>query len=403
MLLSFETALSIVREKSAETGPLRGRETVPSHEARGRILDEDVLADREYPPFNRATRDGFAARAADVEAAPIRLERIGEARAGRPFTGSVQVGQCVEIMTGAPVPEGADAVVMAEHTRAQGRQVEVLRGVRASENIVCRGAEAARGARVLRRGQRLGAGELALLASVGRLEVVVFRQPVVAVLSTGDEIVPPNCQPEWFQTRESNTAAIGAEIRAAGAVPRPIGIAPDEKPTLRRMIARAFEADLVVVSGGVSAGKYDFVEDVLDELGAEIFFRSVAIRPGKPLVFGQAQGKLFFGLPGNPVSAWVTFRLFGRPAVQALGGGGFEAPLLLRAHLAKTLRQDAGLTRFVPARVEMLNGEAVVECVAWQGSGDLAGLAAANCFLVSHPEQTELAAGSWVDVLPKTV
>jgi molybdopterin molybdotransferase len=401
MLLSFEQALSIVQKKLTEADPLGKQETVRLHEGVGRILGEDVLADRDCPPFDRATRDGFAVRAKDAETAPVTLECIGEARAGKPFAESIQTGQCVEIMTGAPVPEGADAVVMIESTRTQDRQVEVLRAVAPSENIVGRGAEAACGAQILRRGQQLGPDEIALLASVGRREAVVFRRPVVAVLSTGDEVVPVDCQPEWFQVRDSNASALAALIQAAGAVPREIGIAADEKKALRPMIEQAFEADMVALSGGVSAGKYDFVEDVLKEFGAEFFFESVAIRPGKPLVFGRAKGKFFFGLPGNPVSTLVTFRLFARPAILALQGGRFEIPAFPRARLAATVRQSAGLTRFMPARVEMRNGEAVVERVPWQGSGDLAGLTAANCFLVAHPEQTELAAGSWVDVLLK--
>ena len=401
MLLSFEDAAATVREKLAEAGPLPGQEIIPWHEALGRVLWEDVLADRDYPPFDRATRDGYAVRSPDLTSAETVLRCMGEARAGKPFEGQLKPGQCVEIMTGAPVPAGAGAVVMVEDTEAKGLDVRVLRKVAAGENILRGGSEAARGAVVLRRGQRLRSSSLGLLASVGRSRVAVFRRPAVAVISTGDEVVPCDRQPEWFQIREGNAAMLAPEILSAGGVPRQIGIAPDEKASLRQMTREAFQTDLVTLSGGVSAGKYDLVKDVLAELGAEFFFDSVALRPGKPLVFGRAMGKFFFGLPGNPASTLVTFRLFTRAAIAMLGGERFEAPILLRARLVATIRQKGGLTRFLPARMEMRDGEASVTPVPWQGSGDLTGLAAANCFVVAHPEQTELVAGSWVDVWPE--
>jgi molybdopterin molybdotransferase len=188
-------------------------------------------------------------------------------------------------------------------------------------------------------------------------------------------------------------------VEGAGGVPRVLGIAPDQLESLRALIEEGLKSDLLLLSGGVSAGRYDFVEDVLAELGAEFYFRGVAIRPGKPLVFGRACGKFFFGLPGNPVSTYVTFELFARPALAMLAGADAEGPVFLRARLGKPLRQKTGLTAFLPARVASASGEPVVDPVGWQGSGDLVGVAAANCFLVVHPQQTDLAAGDWVDVL----
>ncbi len=401
MLKSFEDALAIVREKLAEHESPPAREVIPCREAVGRILSEDVSADRDIPPFNRATRDGYAVHSGDLKAAETTLECIGEARAGKPFQGVLEPGQCVEIMTGAPVPAGADAVVMIEETEHEGRRVKFHRRVVAGENIVACGSEARRGERILRRGQRLGSSELGLLASVGYTQVSVFRRPFVAIISTGDEVVASDRQPEWFQIRESNAALLAAEVQSAGGLPRELGIARDEKSALRSMMEQGFQSDMVALSGGVSAGKYDLVKDVVAELGAEFFFDSVAIRPGKPLVFGRARGKFFFGLPGNPVSTLVTFRLFVRPALQALAGEPFESPIWLRARLARDLRQKEGLTRFIPAHVEMRGRQAVAEPVPWQGSGDLAGLASANGFVVCYPEQTELSAGSWVNVLKK--
>ena len=208
-------------------------------------------------------------------------------------------------------------------------------------------------------------------------------------------------RPEWFQIRNSNAVSLSAQVAAAGGIPRCLEIAPDRPEALRSLIQEGLNADLLLLTGGVSVGKYDFVEQVLADLGAEFYFQSVALRPGKPLVFGRVRGKFFFGLPGNPVSTFVTFAVFARPALAVLGGADFEAPLFLRARLGKPFQQRIGLTAFLPARLDGSTGEPVVNLVGWQGSGDLVGVAAANCFMVVHPDQTSLAAGEWVDVMPK--
>jgi molybdopterin molybdotransferase len=216
-------------------------------------------------------------------------------------------------MTGAPLPVGADAVVMVEHTRSLGDDIEIQRCVRRWENVVLQGSEAARGSRVLPRGRRLQAAEIGLLATVGEATVGVYRQPSVAILPTGDEVVPVEQRPQWFQIRNSNAVTLAAQVAAAGGVPVQLGIGPDRKDVLQEMIARGLDSDLLLLSGGVSMGKFDLVEEVLAELGAEFFFQGVAIRPGKPLVFGRVHDRFFFGLPGNPVSTFVTFELFVSP------------------------------------------------------------------------------------------
>jgi molybdopterin molybdotransferase len=401
MLLSFEQALATEREKLNEAGLRLATENLPLDQARGRVLAEEVVADRDYPPFNRSTRDGYALRSSEVGTVPVTLHCLGELRAGESFSGALGPGKCVQIMTGAPVPAGADAVVMLEYVRASGSEVEILRTVSPGENVVPRGSEATAGSPVLPRGRRLGPGEMGLLASVGKVSVEVFRRPSVAILPTGDEIVPLDQQPEWFQVRNSNAVILTAQVTAAGGVARLLGIAPDQKTALRKQIEQGLQSDLLLLSGGVSMGKYDLVQRVLDELGAEFFFQSVAIRPGKPLVFGRIGGRFFFGLPGNPVSTYVTFELFVRPAIGVLQGAAFETPIYLRARMGSSFRQKLGLTAFMPARVEVQSNDPVVNPVAWQGSGDLVGMAQANCLLVAHPEQTELATGDWVDVLPK--
>ena len=422
-MLTFEQALAVVCEKVGISATKPALESVPLIEARGRILAENLIADRDYPPFNRSIRDGYAVRSAEVDRVPATLEVVGLARAGEPFAESVasRTNCAVEIMTGAPLPEGTDSVVMIEHTREavshapdagarQKREVEILRRVEPFENLVRKGREAASGGCVLGRGSRLGPGEIGLAASIGCSQVRVFARPRVAILPTGDEVVPVDRKPEWFQIRNSNALTLAAQVEAAGGIPQICGVAADNKRDLRCKIEEALGSDLVVLSGGISVGKFDFVAEVLAELGTEFYIQGVALRPGKPLTFGQVRERLFFALPGNPVSTFVTFELFVRPAIAALGGAPFQPPVFLKARLGKPVRQKTGLSVFMPARVTAestgrgADGQTnpVVERVGWQGSGDLVGLAEANCFLVIHPNQTELAPGDWVDVLPKT-
>jgi molybdopterin molybdotransferase len=399
-MLSFEEALSEVETRLTASSIIPATEVVPLSESWGRVLAEDVNADRDYPPFNRSTRDGFAVHSEDVQHANSVLALDGEVRAGEYFKASIGPGHCSAIMTGAPLPAGMDAVVMVEHTRTLGDKVEIGRPAASFENVVRKGSEAQTGMCILAKGRRLRAGEIGLLASVGKANVAVYVRPRVAILPTGDEVVPIDARPEWFQVRNSNSAMLAAVVTSAGGIPCEIGIGPDAKEALRSLIGKGLEADMLLLSGGVSMGKYDFVEDVLADLGAEFYFRSVAIRPGKPLVFGRVQGKFFFGLPGNPVSGFVTCNLFARPAIGVLMGSRFERPSFLRARLAKSVHHRTGLTTFMPARIGTENAEPVVSLVGWQGSGDLVGVAMANGFLVVHPEQPSPAAGDWVDVMP---
>lgn len=415
-MLSFEAALATISGKIRDKIEADRRppvESVPLGAARGRVLAEDLHADRDYPPFHRSTRDGFAVRAADVVQVPAVLEVAGMARAGSPFTSAVGPGCAVEIMTGAPLPEGMDAVLMVEYTRelesgtsdaGAVRRVEISRSVRRLENVVCRASEAPAGSRVLPLGRHLGPGEIGLAAALGRASLNVFARPRVAILPTGDEVVPVERQPAWFEIRNSNAQALVAQVEAAGGLPCLLGIAPDRKDALRALIEQGLGCDLLVLSGGISVGKFDFVAEILADVGAEFYVQGVAIRPGKPLAFGRARDRFFFGLPGNPVSTFVTFELFVRPAIALLGGAGFQPAVFLKARLAKPVQQKTGLSVFMPARVTRDSSAAdpVVELVGWQGSGDLVGLAEANCFLALRADQTAAAAGDWVDVLPKS-
>jgi len=384
-------------------------ETLSLSESLGRVLAEPVHADRDFPPFPRSTRDGFAVRSgdvpADVPALAARLRRIGEARAGEAFGGTVGPMECVEIMTGASVPSGADAVVMVEYTAERDGWVEISRAAAPGLNVVPQGSESRRGDLLLSAGRRIGYAETAMLAAVGKKTVSVYRMPRVAILPTGDEVVEIGTTPGPYQIRNSNSYSLQAQVAGANAIPLPIGIAPDREDRLREMIVEGLRSDLLLLSGGVSMGKFDLVEKVLESLDAEIVFDGVAIQPGKPLVFGRAKGAFFFGLPGNPLSTMVTFELFARPALAILSGEQ-EVPLVfLRARLARDLRRRPGLTAFLPARLEAssdpVGSPPVVSLIDWKGSGDVAALNRANCYLVVPEEAEELRAGEWVAVLPR--
>ncbi len=381
-------------------------EMVSLSECLGRVLAEPVHADRDFPPFPRSTRDGFAVRSVDVAQVPARLRRIGEARAGEAFSGIVGERECAEIMTGASVPAGADAVVMVEYAMERDGWVEISRAASPGLNVVPQGSESRRDERMLSPGRRIGYAETAMLAAIGKQHVSVYRKPRVAILPTGDEVVEIDIAPGPCQIRNSNSYSLQAQVTSANAIPLPIGIAPDSEDRLREMIVEGLRADLLLLSGGVSMGRFDLVEKVLASLDAEFFFDGVAIQPGKPLVFGRAKGRFFFGLPGNPLSTMVTFELFARPALALLSGEPVAPLIFPRAHLARDLYRKPGLTAFLPALLEAnptgsVLQTPVVSPIDWKGSGDIAALNRANCYLVVPEEAAELRQGQWVAFLPR--
>jgi molybdopterin molybdotransferase len=376
--LTFDEARACVLR---EAGVSMGTETVALAEAAGRVLAEAIPADRDYPPFDRSARDGFAVRAADL---PGELLVIGEVRAGEVFTGTVAAGEAVEIMTGAPMPDGADAVVMVEHTERDGDRVGIQRPTAAGENFSPRGIEARSGAAVLAPGIRLGHAEIAMLATVGHTRVLVYQRPQVAIVATGDEIVDFDQQPAPHQIRNSNAASLAVQVQRAGGLPEILGIARDNYESTRTQIRQGLKADLLLLSGGVSAGKYDLVEKVLAEFGAEFFFDRVKIQPGQP---------------GNPGSTIITFETIARVAVEKAQGLRDPSLPLLRARLTSAVRHKTGLTRFLPAILSP-DGATIAPMVA-HGSGDVAALARCNAFLVTDPDRENWAAGEDIRVLVK--
>jgi molybdopterin molybdotransferase len=408
-MISFEAARAKVIEVISASVCAPERETldltVAPSAPLGRILADNIVADRNYPPFNRSIRDGFAVRASDTAAPGARLRLVGESRAGVAFNGTVGAGECVRILTGAPVPRGANAVVMHEYTREEGDFVVFEQAAHAGQYYVLAGAEARVGEVVVARGVRLGYAELAMAAEVGRARIEVSRRPRVAILSTGDELVPLDRAPGPFQIRNSNNTSLAAQVTLAGGEPLAAGSAKDEVAELRARIEQGLQADLLLLSGGVSVGKYDLVEQALKELGVEVFFDAVAIRPGKPVVFGWCRGKPVFGLPGNPVSTMVTFELFVVPAIEALCGCPPPSLAVFKAKLAHPVNEKGPVAHFLPARVTWPKGETgvepLVEVLLWEGSGDIGAVVRGNCFLVVHPSKPYLQAGEWVDVLPR--
>jgi molybdopterin molybdotransferase len=438
LVLPFEDARRVVEQRASHLAPTATEEVALLHSVH-RVLAEPILADRDIPPFARSTRDGYAVRATDLASLPATLKVIGEIKAGPSQTPrALHPGETFSIMTGAPVPPGADAVVMVEYTSQKGESVEITRPVAPAENTVPQGAEAKRGSLVLDRGTQLNEAAIALAASVGKSQLKVFIRPRVAILTTGDEIVDLNADPGPAQIRNSNTYSLAVQTQEAGGDPVLLPIAPDEPRRLRQLIEQGLQSDLLIMTGGVSMGRYDLVEQVLAELHAEFFFTGAKIQPGRPVVFGRVpcgagaparespsapvpqEGspareaasapvpqqtsptrphKYFFGLPGNPVSTMVTFELFARPMLEALAGMSPRPLTFLHARLKSEIHIKTGLKRFLPATLSGAYENSRVELVPWQGSGDIAARTRSNCYIVIPPDREHFAVGDWVAVM----
>jgi molybdopterin molybdotransferase len=398
-VLSYDQARDLVISRTTTLSREPQTESVPLSNALGRVLAQEIMADRDYPPFHRSIRDGYAVRSADTHPGAT-LRCIGELKAGGTPSIRVQSGTCIQIMTGAALPEGADAVIMIEHTQRNADTVTLDRAVQPRQHVVPQGSEQAANKTVLTKGTRLGFAQIAAAAQVGAAQVIVFRKPRIAILSTGDEVVDYATIPGPFQIRNSNSVSLAAQAAALHAEPVLLGNAKDIHDDLREKIPTGLQADALVLSGGVSAGKYDLVEPVLKEFKAETIFDAVAIRPGKPVVFALCQGKPVFGLPGNPVSTMVTFELFVRPAVDILSGTDPSRLPFVEAVLTQRLSEKPGLTHFLPATLEY-GDQARVTPLTWQGSGDIIAMSRANCLLVVPPDRETIEPGERVRVLPR--
>jgi molybdenum cofactor synthesis domain-containing protein len=370
-------------------------------DALGRVLAEDVASDVDLPPFDRAMMDGFALRAEDTAAPPARLTVTGQLRAGQFPDRVVGAGEAIQIMTGAPVPPGANAVQQVEKTRwlDGGRAVEVLAAVDPGTHVAPAGCEARAGQTVLRKGLTIDPAAIAVLAAAGSGRVRVGRRPTVAIVVTGDELVDVWRVPSRGRIRDSNGPAVLAQARWAGAVARLTGPVPDQADRIAEAVRDGLREDVLVLSGGVSEGAFDLVEEVLARFDVGLHFTRVAIKPGAPLVFGRRGDTLVFGLPGNPVSAQVTFDLFVRPALLRLQGALVVSRPSAEAELADPLRNRSGRRAHVPARACWEAGRLVARPVASQGSADAVAHARANALVVLDPGRTSAAAGERVPVI----
>jgi molybdopterin molybdotransferase len=360
--------------------------------ALGRVLAEDVRADLDSPPFTKALMDGYAVRAAD---APAKLRIVREVSAGAGEAAAVGAGEAVRIFTGAPLPDGADAVVRQEDATVDGGWVTVG-AVRPGANVLPRGTEMTAGDVVLPAGMVLTPAALGLLAAVGRTAADLYPMPRVGVLATGNELVEPAAVPGPGQIRNSNGPMLAAQAARAGAVPTTFGVGRDDRAALAALIRDGLAAsDVLILSGGVSVGTYDLVPDVLRELGVAVHFHQVRMKPGKPLLFGTWQDALVFGLPGNPVSSFVGFELFVRPALRTMTGHPDPGPVVAKLPLTEAISAKNDRPTYHPARLEGPS----VRPLPWFGSADLRGLLAADALLVLPPGSVQLDVGQVAEVV----
>ena len=399
-MIDHEEARRLVLE-AAGTLPA---ESVPAARAMGRTLARDIRAREDIPPFTKATMDGYAVRAADTRpaaaaAGPVELDVVDDLTAGRRSRRAVGPGQAVRIMTGAPLPRGADAVVMVEDTERRDGRVAVRRAVRPGANIGLAGEDMKKGEVALARGALIGPAESGMLAAAGLVRVPVVRRPRLAVIATGDEIVEPGERKRPGQIRNANGAALTALAAAAGAEARYLGIARDRSDSLRRKLARAGDADILVLSGGVSVGDHDLVKDGLLAAGVRTVFWKVRIKPGKPVFFGRRGRQLVFGLPGNPTSAMVTFLLFVRPAVERLLGRESPGPRRGRAVLTEEIVLKPGRRQFLRGLLDADGSTLRVRPYADQRSGVLRSMVRSRVLIDLPADAERVEAGREVDIV----
>ena len=368
----------------------------------GRVIGQDILAPRDLPPLDNSAMDGYAVRSADIKGAsresPIFLKVIEELPAGTLPRRSVTKGEAVRIMTGAPIPKGADTVVMVENTEKAGEGVRVFQGVSSGENIRRAGEDVKKGDQVISKGSLIRAAEVGMLASVGRAFVYVHQRPVVAILCTGEELVDVDEGIADHKIISSNSYTLSAQVMECGAIPLQLGIAKDDPAEIEERLRQGLRTDVILSSAGVSVGDYDLVKDVLTGIGFQMEFWRVAMRPGQPLVFGTIGGKPIFGLPGNPVSSMICFEQFVRPSLLKMTGHKNLFRPVVEAVLKEEIRKKPGNRHFMRARVSLEGDRYVVTTTGPQGSGILSSMVEANGLVIVPEEKTEIKAGERIRV-----
>lgn len=397
--LSFEQALERIQQSIM---PIKGKKNVTIREAAGHILAQDVTSPMDVPPFINSAMDGYAIYSGDIpDQGESTLKVIGKSFAGKPFNKNVKPGEAVRIMTGAVVPEGADTIIMQEHAEVIGDSIKIDNSHKAGQNVRKPGDDFFCGDIIIKAGERLSPAKLGLLASVGVTEFKVTRKPIVAFFSTGDELkgVGQTLQPgDIF---DSNRYILFGMLQKMGVECIDMGVIADVKEDIEQTLVEAANiADLVITSGGASVGEADFIKVILDEIG-EVGFWKIAMKPGKPLAFGHINNTIFFGLPGNPVSAMATFYQFVQPSLRLLEGETLSSPLTLKAKCLSALKKRPGRKDFQRGIVSNdEKGQLVVDTTGIQGSHMLSSMSKANCFIVLERDDADIDAGSLVEVQP---
>ena len=395
-MISVQKAYDIVLDKT----PVLGNEQVALQHTLKRILAEDIYSDINMPPFDRAMMDGYAVRAADTANAPVNLKNIGFIAAGSVADFELQAGECAKIMTGAPLPKGADAVRQVELVESvDGETVRILESVLPTQNISPFACEVAEGDKVLTSGSFINPAVIGLLASQGKTHVQVKRQPSIMILATGDELVEPAVKPKPGHIRNSNSYALAALCAQMGLQAELLGIARDTRESVRDKIKQGLQADVLLISGGVSMGDLDFVPEIFKELNLAIHFEKVAIKPGKPTVFAGYENGIVFGLPGNPISGTTIFEVLVKPALRKMQGYPTYHNQYVEAQLVRDFKNNSGREAFHPAKTWIENGRLFVEPLNTKGSADVASYTKCNALLNCPLESKELKAGAMCKVL----
>ncbi len=397
-MISFEEALENILSHIQSLG----FEKVPLLESLGRVIGEDVCARWDIPPLDNSAMDGYAVKFEDVQKAsqnhPSRLEVIEDLPAGFIAKKTVKRGQAIRIMTGAPIPKGADTVVPVEDTKKEDGFVLVFKTTPLAENVRKAGEDVRKADRVISKGDVIRPAEIGMLASVGRSSVSVYQKPLVAILCTGDELVDVDENLEEGKIISSNSYTLASQVKDCGAVPVQLGIAKDRKEEIKEKLRQGIRADVLISSAGVSVGDYDFVKDVLGELGMEMAFWQVAMKPGKPLAFGTIKGKPVFGLPGNPVSSMVSFEQFVRPSLLKMMGHHQIFRPVVEAILQEEIQKKAGRRHFIRAFISFKEGSYFATTTGEQGSGILRSMVKANGLIIIPEDQEIARAGEKVKV-----
>jgi len=389
-------------EKILATIDPLGLERINILDSLGRIIGEDIIAKRDIPPTDNSAMDGYALRAEDTWGAsaqnPITLEIVEDIPAGAVPQKKIGLGQAARIMTGAPIPEGANAVLRVEDTVRENNKVKVLVAVPLGQDIRKAGEDVTKGAVIIPRGTKIRPAHVGMLASLGHSFVYVHQRPTVAIMATGDELVEIDEVPSPWQIINSNSYSIFAQVKECGAIPMQLGIARDRREDLKEKFMAALRADVIITTGGVSVGDYDLVKDIMAEMGSTIHFWQVAMRPGKPLVYGTIGKTPVFGLPGNPVSAMVSFEQFVRPALLKMMGAKKIFRRVIRAILEEDVKKKKELVHFIRANISIKDGQYFVTTTGEQGSGILRSMVKANGLIVAAEKKDTLTSGSIVTV-----